>query len=302
MELKRGVLVSPSEKVPVIEGAMVTAIRTLAGCGVGKKAIAREVGVAVNTVRRYLRPIAAGVQVRPSARRLTDERRQEARALVCRVRPVPAYRRPDQNGRDWAARRVARPLRAMCQQFEQRPADCSARTRGDEPDARWLAATRRHTRGAFRSRLRPHERSQFATSLCATPRPASSSAIPAWTSSSCQLSASTKAAIASAARNDFERRARFASASRRFFVSVSMRTESVVVICGNLYQFVCIPSTCAHGHDVLDVPLPARDEPPRVAARPRNRSTTQRRGSDDGSMTSTAGRSGPRPFGTTGRP
>jgi transposase len=66
----------------VIEGELVTAIRTLAGRGVGKKAIAREVGVAVNTVRRYLRqPIAAGVQVRPSARRLTDERRQEAREL-----------------------------------------------------------------------------------------------------------------------------------------------------------------------------------------------------------------------------
>ena len=82
MELERDVLVSPSEEVPVIEGALVTAIRTLAGRGVGKKAIAREVGVAVNTVRRYLRqPIAAGVQVRPSARRLTDERRQEARAL-----------------------------------------------------------------------------------------------------------------------------------------------------------------------------------------------------------------------------
>jgi hypothetical protein len=28
-----------------------------------------------------------------------------------------------------------------------------------------------HTRGAFRSRLRPHERSQVATCLCETPRP-----------------------------------------------------------------------------------------------------------------------------------
>jgi hypothetical protein len=35
-----------------------------------------------------------------------------------------------------------------------------------------------HTRGAFRSRLRPHERSQFATSLCGTPRPSSSSLRP----------------------------------------------------------------------------------------------------------------------------
>src|SRR3954470_22784833 len=82
MEFERDVLVSPATGVPVLEGQVVTAIRTLAGRGVGKKAIAREVGVAVNTVRRYLRaPIAAGCQVRPAARRLTDDRRGEARTL-----------------------------------------------------------------------------------------------------------------------------------------------------------------------------------------------------------------------------
>ena len=82
MEFERDVLVSPTAEVPVIEGEVVTAIRTLAGRGVGKKAIAREVGVAVNTVRRYLRqPIAPGQQVRPAARRLTDDRRAEARTL-----------------------------------------------------------------------------------------------------------------------------------------------------------------------------------------------------------------------------
>jgi transposase len=60
----------------------VTAIRTLASRGMGKKAIAREVGVALNTVRRYLRQaISAGQQVRPAARRLTDNRREEARTL-----------------------------------------------------------------------------------------------------------------------------------------------------------------------------------------------------------------------------
>jgi transposase len=80
MEFERDVLVSPTPEVLVIEGEIVTAIRTLADRGVGKKAIAREVGVAVNTVRRYLRqPIAAGVQQRPAARRLNDERRREAR-------------------------------------------------------------------------------------------------------------------------------------------------------------------------------------------------------------------------------
>jgi transposase len=82
MELERDMLVTPAGEVPVIEGQLVTAIRTLAGRGIGKKTIAREVGVAVNTVRRYLRqPITPGQQVRPAARRLTDDRRGEARTL-----------------------------------------------------------------------------------------------------------------------------------------------------------------------------------------------------------------------------
>lgn len=51
MELEGGVLVSPTAEVPVIEGGVVTAIRTLPERGVGKRTIAREVGVAVNTVR-----------------------------------------------------------------------------------------------------------------------------------------------------------------------------------------------------------------------------------------------------------
>jgi transposase len=68
--------------VPVIEGQVVTGIRTLASRGVGKKAIAREVGVAVNTVRRYLRkPVTPGQQIRPAARRLTDDHRAQARML-----------------------------------------------------------------------------------------------------------------------------------------------------------------------------------------------------------------------------
>lgn len=82
MELERDMLVSPAGEVPVLEGELVTAIRTMAGRGVGKKAIAREVGVAVNTVRRYLRdPITPGQQIRPAARRLTDDHRDQARTL-----------------------------------------------------------------------------------------------------------------------------------------------------------------------------------------------------------------------------
>ena len=82
MAFERGVLVSPSGEVPVVDGEVVTAIRPLADRGAGKKAIAREVAVAVNTVRRYLRAaIPAGHQVRPGARRLTETRREEVRAL-----------------------------------------------------------------------------------------------------------------------------------------------------------------------------------------------------------------------------
>ena len=79
MELEAGGLVSPAPPVPVIEGEIVTAIRELASRGIGSKTIAREVGVARNTVRRYLRcPLAAGVQVRPAARRLSDDARATA--------------------------------------------------------------------------------------------------------------------------------------------------------------------------------------------------------------------------------
>jgi transposase len=82
MEFERDMLVSPAAEVPVIDGAMVTAIRALADRGVGKKAIARAVGVSINTVRRYVRQrVEAGHHVRPAARRLTDAWRDEARAL-----------------------------------------------------------------------------------------------------------------------------------------------------------------------------------------------------------------------------
>jgi transposase len=82
MELGRDVLVSPTQEVPVVEGELVLAIRALADCGVGSKAIARALGVARNTVRRYLRQSSDIVdQVRPAARRLTDDRCLEARTL-----------------------------------------------------------------------------------------------------------------------------------------------------------------------------------------------------------------------------
>jgi transposase len=82
MELEAGVLVSPAAEVPVIDGDMVTAIRDLANRGVGSKTIAKQLGIARNTVKRYRRaPVPAGVQVRPLARKLTDPERATAREL-----------------------------------------------------------------------------------------------------------------------------------------------------------------------------------------------------------------------------
>lgn len=82
METEGQGLISPTTEVLVLEGELVATIRALASRGVGSKAIAHTVGVARNTVRRYLRqPVAPGVQTRPAARRLSDARREEARAL-----------------------------------------------------------------------------------------------------------------------------------------------------------------------------------------------------------------------------
>lgn len=81
METGREDLVSPVAEVPVVEGALVTAIRELGSRGWGSKRIARELAVARNTVRRYLRGADAGVQVRPAARCLSDADRATAQTL-----------------------------------------------------------------------------------------------------------------------------------------------------------------------------------------------------------------------------
>lgn len=64
-------------------------MRELARCGWGAKRIARELGIARNTVRRYLRGgEAAEQQVRPGARALSDEER----ALALQLFDGPAER------------------------------------------------------------------------------------------------------------------------------------------------------------------------------------------------------------------
>lgn len=84
MEQEQGVLVSPSAEVSVVEGELVTAIRELTNRGWGAKAIAAELAIARNTVRRYQRGAVAGVQVRPSARRLSVEDQATAQSLFHR--------------------------------------------------------------------------------------------------------------------------------------------------------------------------------------------------------------------------
>ena len=83
MELERDVLVSPTAEVPVVEGEMVTAIRELASRGVGQQGDCARAGrrASIRSGGICASRSTAGQQVRPAARRLTDERRGEARTL-----------------------------------------------------------------------------------------------------------------------------------------------------------------------------------------------------------------------------
>jgi transposase len=66
---------------PMLESEEVRLMRELHAQGWGAKRIARELKIARNTVRRYLRGAGAGVQVRPAARALDDAQRAEATRL-----------------------------------------------------------------------------------------------------------------------------------------------------------------------------------------------------------------------------
>ena len=79
METFEGAL--PVSEVLMVEPELVRQMRLLHEAGWGVKRIAREVGVARNTVRRYLRSPLADVQVRPAARALDADERSQAREL-----------------------------------------------------------------------------------------------------------------------------------------------------------------------------------------------------------------------------
>jgi len=69
-------------EVQMVEPEIVVRIRGLRAAGWGAKRIARELSMRRNTVRRYLKGGAtAEVQIRPLARRLSEEQRGAARGL-----------------------------------------------------------------------------------------------------------------------------------------------------------------------------------------------------------------------------
>ncbi len=84
MDTRQGYMTPPnaSEVVEMVEPEVVRQLRELAGLGWGHKRIARELGLARNTVRRYLRGgPEAETQVRPRARRLDGEATARAKQL-----------------------------------------------------------------------------------------------------------------------------------------------------------------------------------------------------------------------------
>jgi transposase len=71
----------PIAEVPMVEAEAVRQMRELAARGWGAKRIAAELGVARNTVRRYLRGGAVSLQHRPLRRSLDEAARAEAVAM-----------------------------------------------------------------------------------------------------------------------------------------------------------------------------------------------------------------------------
>lgn len=68
--------------VPMVDPEIIKQARALRALGWGYKRIAQELGIARNSVRRYLRDGASESQVRPNARTLDDEQRQLASQLL----------------------------------------------------------------------------------------------------------------------------------------------------------------------------------------------------------------------------
>lgn len=79
MERRESVVAPPVQEVSMVEPEVVRQMQQLREMGWGAKRIAAELGVARNTVRRYLRGgLDAEVQIRPNARALSEEDRAKA--------------------------------------------------------------------------------------------------------------------------------------------------------------------------------------------------------------------------------
>lgn len=68
--------------VPMVDPEIVKQLRALSALGWGSKRLARELGIARNSVRRYLRDETAETQVRPGAWTLDAEQQAKARTLL----------------------------------------------------------------------------------------------------------------------------------------------------------------------------------------------------------------------------
>ena len=74
---------SPQKEVPVVDDEVVQCVRAFSRLGWSSRQIAAELGIARQTVRRYIRgpAVAAGVQARPKRRRLNDAYTERAAQL-----------------------------------------------------------------------------------------------------------------------------------------------------------------------------------------------------------------------------
>lgn len=85
MQEQRSGMAPHELEVPMVDPEVVRQVKELVRCGWGSKRIAAELGIARNTVKRYLRGAEAGVQVRPGARALSEADVAEAQRLFTGV-------------------------------------------------------------------------------------------------------------------------------------------------------------------------------------------------------------------------
>lgn len=125
MQTRNELMASPHVEVPLmIEPEIVRQMRVLLARGWGAKRVAKELGIARNTVRRYQRGgESAERQARPAARRLDEAAQQKARQMFADVaegNAVVVQRELTRSGLDVSLRTVQRVVR------EQRDAALAA--------------------------------------------------------------------------------------------------------------------------------------------------------------------------------